>query len=206
MPGSRIVVEPGDYREQLILKSNVTLTSRLPRGATIRLPAAATGSAVVAADVSSAEISGFRIVGDAATPLEVGIVVSASGVSIVDVEITGASRAGVSFVGSGSPSLVGSDIHDNPGTGLLIAANTAPRISHNVFSRNGMSEHAAGTFTIETGSEPIFRANVFLGTPSTVFVGMSEAARAAVLRDNWFLPLPDATSRPSSEAASRGRQ
>ena len=40
-PGSQIVVEPGEYREQLSLRDDVRIVSRLPRGATMRLPVAA---------------------------------------------------------------------------------------------------------------------------------------------------------------------
>ena len=36
--GSTVVVEPGEYRETLALKDGVRLVSRVPRGATIRLP------------------------------------------------------------------------------------------------------------------------------------------------------------------------
>ena len=37
-PGSEILVEPGEYRQQIQLKSGVRVTSRVPRGATLRLP------------------------------------------------------------------------------------------------------------------------------------------------------------------------
>src|SRR5204863_3406938 len=37
-PGSQIVVEPGEYRERLVLKHGVRVVSRVPRGAAIRLP------------------------------------------------------------------------------------------------------------------------------------------------------------------------
>ena len=76
-PGAQVVVEPGEYRERLVLKDGVRVISRVPRGATIRLPGAASEAdpAVVATDVSNAEFAGFRIVGDAATPLGTGVLV-----------------------------------------------------------------------------------------------------------------------------------
>src|SRR4029077_13683691 len=91
-PGSQIVVEPGEYRERLVLKDGVRVISRVSRGATLRLPGAAgeTDPAVFAADVSNAEFAGFRIIGDAATPLGTGVFGKSAQVSIVDVEITGA--------------------------------------------------------------------------------------------------------------------
>ena len=98
-PGSRVVVEPGEYREQLRLRDNVRVVSRVPRGATIRLPVTASElePAVVAAGLSTAEFMGFRIIGDAATPLGVGLLVTDSALSIVDVEITGAITVAIDF-------------------------------------------------------------------------------------------------------------
>jgi hypothetical protein len=66
-----ILVEPGEYREQITLANGVRLESRVPRGATIRLPAsipdAADVAAVVARNVSGAGLVGFRISGDSTT-------------------------------------------------------------------------------------------------------------------------------------------
>jgi serine/threonine protein phosphatase PrpC len=205
-PGSEIVVEPGEYRERLILRDNIRLVSRVPRGATIRLPATASDTgpepAVVAAGLSRAELNGFRIIGDAKTPLGVGILVAASAVSIVDVEVSGATSVGVSFTGPTSASLVGSEIHDNPGAALTILAGATPRITQNVFSRNGMSEHAPGTFIVEAGAAPFFLRNVFVGLTPDVFVAFDEAAHVTLKSENWFVspgsPSPAGGPAPGS--------
>lgn len=207
-PGSQVIVEPGEYREQLILKDNVRVVSRVPRGATLRLPATASaaeaGRAVVAENLSGAELVGFRIVGDAATPLGVGIFVAASALSIVDVEIIGATTAGIDFADGRSPSLVGSEIHDNPGAAIVIRAGATPRITHNVFSRNGMSEQAPASFIIENGAGPLFRRNVFIGLGPDAFA-LGEAARAVFKSENWFLPLRELTPpRRSGSGPGRG--
>jgi serine/threonine protein phosphatase PrpC len=209
-PGSHIIVEPGEYREQLILKDNVRVMSRVPRGATLRLPATASdaeaGRAVVAANLSGAELVGFRIVGDAATPLGVGVSVRASALSIVDVEIIGATTAGIDFADGGTPSLIGSEIHDNPGPAMVIRSGATPRITHNVFSRNGLSEQAPASFIIENGAGPLFRRNVFIGLGPDA-VAVDEAARSAFKSENWFLPRRELTPpRPSRSGASQGRR
>jgi hypothetical protein len=99
--GGEVFVEPGEYRERITLTRNVHLVSRIPRGATIRLPATASDTkpdpAVVASGSASGSLVGFRIVGDAQTPLGVGILIEGSGVSIVNVEVSGAGTAAVSF-------------------------------------------------------------------------------------------------------------
>ena len=73
-----------------------------------------------------------------------------SAISLVDVEVSGATTAAISFAVPTTARLVGSEIHDNPGTALAIGAGAAPAIIQNVFRRNGMSPHTSGTFTIET--------------------------------------------------------
>ena len=199
-PGSQVIVEPGEYRERLVLKDGVRLVSRVPRGATIRLPGGASEAdpAVVAADISNAEFVGFRIIGDAATPLGTGVLVKGAGVSIVDVEITGALTVAIDLSQTAGGGVAGSDIHDNPGPALAIRSGASPRISHNVFARNGLSERAPASLIIESGAEPSIAGNVFQGVTPKVFLSLAAAARLSVMRENWF---PDA---PAS-AAPGGR-
>ena len=180
-PGSQILVEPGEYRERVILKDGIRLVSRVPRQATIRLPSSVSDSdsapAVVAAALSTAEVAGFRIVGDAATPLAVGIGVTGGGLSIVDVEIIGAAKAGIDFGEGSSATLLGSYIHDNPGAAILVHAGANTRVTNNVFTRNGMSERVPGNLVIEEGGKPVFQDNVFVGLTPDSFVTLDELAR-----------------------------
>jgi serine/threonine protein phosphatase PrpC len=205
--GSQVVVEPGEYREQLRLRDGVRVVSRVPRGATIRLPAAASeGEAAVVADgLSAAEFVGFRIVGDAATPLGVGLLVTNSALSIVDVEITGATKVAIDFAEGAAGALVGSDILDNPGAALAIRARASPRVTHSWFARNGMSEHAPTSLVIEPGGAPVFERNVFQGTTPDAFAALSEAARQMLKRDNWFPDSAHASPAPSAARPRRGR-
>jgi PPM family protein phosphatase len=144
-PGDEIVVEPGDYRERLQLKSDVRLRSRVPRAAAIRLAGGApeVDAVVTAIDVTGAELRGFRIVGDAVAPLGTGITLRNADVTIVDVEITGAQTAAIE-VGAGPGSIVASLIHDNPGAGLIVRAGASPRVAHTAFHRNGTSPGRQG--------------------------------------------------------------
>jgi PPM family protein phosphatase len=203
-PGSQIVVEPGEYREQLFLKNDVRIVSRVPRGATLRLPSTASEGepAVVAADLSTAEFVGFRIVGDAATPLGTGLLIRSASLSIIDVEIIGAANVAIEFAQGLGSALIGSDIHDNPGAAMAIRAGTSPRIAHNAFLRNGMSERAP-TLVIEDGARPQFSANVFQGITPDAFVTLQDGDRALLMQDNWFLGIhePPATAvAPRSKA------
>jgi len=187
--GAEVIVEPGEYHETIALKSGVRVVSRVPRGATIRLAGKASEGdpAVVAADVKNTELVGFRIVGDAATPLGAGVVVRHAEVSIVDVEITGAANAAIRIDRESRAWIVGSDIHDNPGAALSIDAGATPRISHNVFARNGMSERVRTSFKIDASADPKFSNNVFQGVSPDAFAHLAERTRAALARDNWFV-------------------
>jgi hypothetical protein len=203
--GSVVIVEPGEYRETLMLKNNVRLVSRVPRGATIRLPGIASEAdpAVVAAGVTGAEFVGFRIVGDAATPLGTGVLVRGSDVSIVDVEVTGAVHVAIAVNDLSRASVIASDIHDNPGVALAIHS-ASPRIAHNVFARNGMSERVQGSLIIDESAMPRFSGNVFHGVSQEAFGHLSDDARAALVRDNWFPESQD--PRSSTSHLPRGRR
>ena len=199
-PGSQVIVEPGEYREQLRLRSEVRVISRVPRGATIRLPVNATevDPAVVASGVSDAAFVGFRVVGDAATPLGVGLFATDARLAIHDVEIIGATRVAIDLSSGAQASLVGSDIHDNPGGGLSIRAGASPRIAHNAFARNGLAQ-AGAAVVVDAAAEPVFYRNVFQGMTSDV-VGLSAERARDLAHDNWFI----ATPRPAPTAPDRG--
>lgn len=187
-PGTTILVEPGEYRERLTLRSDVRLLSLVSRGAVLRLPGTATDedALVVAANVRNAELAGFRIVGDAATPLGTGVVTRSAEVRLIDLEITGAARAAVDLGSGENVMLIASDIHDNPGTGLALRTGAAPRITHNVFSGNGISAQAASAVLVETGSRPFFQGNTFWNTDPQAFKSLDPASRTQVKNMNWF--------------------
>jgi serine/threonine protein phosphatase PrpC len=197
-PGSVVRVEPGEYRETLTLKNNVRVISRVPRGATIRLSGTASeaDAAVVAASVTGAELAGFRIVGDAATPLGTGVRVRDSEVSLVDIEVTGAVNTAIAIDGASVATILASDVHDNPGAALTIRSASA-RIAHNAFMRNGMSERVRRSFIIDEGADPRFTGNIFHLVSHDAFGDLSDASRAALGRDNWFAEAQDSRS-PSS--------
>jgi serine/threonine protein phosphatase PrpC len=205
-PMSQVIVEPGEYREQLHLKNGVRIVSRVPRGATIRLPATASDerAAVVATGLESAEFVGFRIVGDAATPLGTGLLVRHSSVSIVDVEITGATHAAIEFAEGSGAGLMASEIHDNQGAAVAVGAGASPRIAHNTFMRNGLAEPGARPLVIERGAFPRFQRNVFHGVRVEA-LALDDAMRLALMRDNWFMSSGPTTRSAANHVSPRGR-
>lgn len=207
-PGDEIIVEPGEYRERVVLKSDVRLRSRVPRAATIRLPAGAaeTDAAVTASDVTGAELRGFRIAGDAATPLGTGVLLLNADVTVADVEITGALSAAIE-VGGGKGSLVASLIHDNPGAGLVVRNGATPRIAHTAFQHNGTSARPLGPIFVEPKSQPAFNGNVFDGISAQTLSVITRIDVATLQRDNWFPEAPQApTPTPTPTPSRPGRR
>ena len=206
--GTEIVVEPGEYRERLRLKNGVRIRSRVPRAASVRLPGGASeaDAAVVATDVVDAEVSGLRIVGDAATPLGIGLFIRNARVLLVDIEISGASRTAIEIAPGVGATILAADVHDNPGAGLTVQAGAEPRIAHSQFVRNGMSERAPGAIVIDAGARPRLVGNVFHGVLADSLTGLTPAERASARASNWFLPSDDPAPRRPAAPAGRGRQ
>ena len=206
-PGSDVIVEPGEYREQLVLRDHIRLVSRVARSVTLRLPADASegDAAVVATELSRAEISGFRIVGDSATPLGTGILVQNSALAIVDVEIAGATNVAVDFSGEREAALIGSEIHDNPGTAMAIRAHSSPRIAQNSFVRNGLSTRAARSLIVEPDAHPELQRNLFHGISPEIFAGFDATALRALTHDNWFLGVQRGTPPRAVPGPRQGR-
>jgi serine/threonine protein phosphatase PrpC len=193
--GSVVLVEPGEYRETLRLKNNVRIVSRVSRAATIRLSEAASedDAGVVVAGVAGAELAGFRIVGDAATPLGTGVLIRGSQASLVDIEVTGAANAAIVIDGMSLATVMASDVHDNPGVALTIRSASA-RIAHNVFMRNGTSEHVHRSFIIDEGPDSLFTGNVFYDVRRDAFGDPSGGGRARFGGDNAFADAQDVRS------------
>lgn len=205
LPGTTVLVEPGEYRERLTLRDGIRVLSRVPRGATIRLPAGAAESdaGVVAAGVANAELSGFRIVGDAASPLGVGIITRDAAVRLVDLEISGAVTSAVDLGSGDGLVLSGSHIHDNPGAGLMVRMGATPRITNNTFAKNASSDALSTALIIETGAAPEWSENVFTGMTLQDIAGLAAPIRTSLSEKNLLVASPQAAT-PTAGRRGRG--
>lgn len=204
-PGSTVIVEPGEYRERLTLRDHVRLTSRLPRQAILRLPAdAAPGDAlVVAAGVTGAELAGFRLTGDAFTPLSVGVVTRGASVRLVDLDISGAMTAAVDVGAGDEVQLLGSEIHDNPGSGVVMEVDAAVRLAHNVFARNGSTPDAM-PFVIHPETRLDITGNIFRGMDLQALGPIDDEAQRVAASSNVFVGS-ETSSNAVRPTASRSR-
>ena len=207
-PGSVVIVEPGEYRERIALKDNVRVVSRVPRAAVLRLPGLASDqdAAVVAAGVTNAELAGFRIVGDASTPLGIGVLARDAALRLIDIDVTGAITAALDLGAGTGVTVVGSEIHDNPGSALAIRPGAQVRLSHNVFARNALSDRVPAVFLIEPDADVVWSRNVLHGIRPEAIAGTDAARRSSLLHDNWFVAAgPETPARPAGGRGARGR-
>jgi hypothetical protein len=203
-PGATVLVEPGDYRERITLRDGVRVVSRVPRGATIRLPAGVADgeAAVVAAGVVGAEFSGFRIVGDDVAPLGVGVITRDAAVRLSDLDISGALTSAVDLGAGEGVVLSGSHVHDNPGAALVVRAGAAPRVTHNVFARNASSDRLSAPVIVEAGASGEWSENVFSGMTLRHIAGLDAPLREHLPVNNLIVAPPPAPS--SSGRGGRG--
>ena len=94
--------------------------------------------------------------------------------------------------------MVGSDINDNLGAGLLVRTAAAPRIERNKFARNGVSGQAERAVVIEPGARPKFASNIFVGVPPAILNALPAADREG----NVFVPA-EQPRRPNGRGGRR---
>ncbi|HKH44306.1 MAG TPA: protein phosphatase 2C domain-containing protein [Thermoanaerobaculia bacterium] len=136
-PGQTVEVAPGEYLGPIELTSGVSLVSRTPRTVILRLPQGTAEPAITAEGVSDARLAGFKIEGNAQGPLEIGLRLASSKIVVENVEISGAATAGIEIAGTDGSEIRESFVHDNPGTGVIVRDQAAPRLHGNYVYRNG---------------------------------------------------------------------
>lgn len=218
VPGQTVEVAPGTYRERLVLPTGVRLVSRVPRGAVIVPTATPPGTpaapAVLVRAARGARFDGFRIAPDPAAPLSVGLRLVDSQVEVEEVEVMGAHSAGIEILGDDRSTVRYSYVHDNPGAGIAVAGQAAPRLLHNLIAGNGVGtpSRPRGGIEVRDTARPVIAENRIQGngTPQVVLPAGGDPAYAAeIQRWNQFGPAagaaPAATPSPSP-AAGRPRR
>lgn len=159
--GQTVEVAPGEYREAVELPDGVALVSLLPRGAVLHPPSPETKAVLTARGVAG-RISGFRIVNEK-DALTVGLRLDGSQVQVTEMEISGATQAGIEITGADRSSIETSFIHDNTGPGILVSGDAATKIQKNLISKNGKGKTKAPGVEIRGGAQPLLIDNKFEG-------------------------------------------
>jgi serine/threonine protein phosphatase PrpC len=185
LPGDTVLVGPGEYREQLTMKTGVTVRSEVRHRAVLRLDdAAPTGPAVTAAGARNARLEGFQIVGDG--KLSVGVLVRSGELELEDTRISGATEAGVDVWGGTTVTLRANEIIDNLGPGVRVRTDARPEILHNRIARNGRSPRPAPGVVLEAGAAPLVMGNIIVENGAQGIAGVSPPDRDDLLRHNVF--------------------
>ncbi|MBI2877842.1 MAG: protein phosphatase 2C domain-containing protein [Candidatus Tectomicrobia bacterium] len=189
-PGDLIEVAPGEYPEQIRMREGVSLISRHPREAIIRLPQGMPEDriAVIAHGIRRGWLIGFKILSEAERPLSVGMSLTDAHVEIQDTEISGATEVGILLDGLSQARLRANYIHDNPGTGILIKGKAAPKLINNLILRNGQRA-GKGNPGIEVAelARPVLTGNVFAENGSVGVLATSLVNKEELLQKNFFL-------------------
>jgi parallel beta-helix repeat protein len=198
-PGDTVVVGAGEYREQLRLRSGVTVISEVPHRAVIRsVGSAVPGPAVTVDGVRGARLQGFQIVGDQGRT-QFGVLVLSGELELQDTRISGATEAGVDIWGATTVTLRANDVSDNAGIGVRIRGGASPTLLHNAIIRNGRSRQAAPGVLLDAGAAPVLMGNVIADNGAEGIAGVSPRDGAEFLRNNVFV----ADARPNARGALR---
>jgi serine/threonine protein phosphatase PrpC len=182
--GDTVVVEPGDYREQIRLVEDVTLISRKPREAII-LPAAGSMEPAVIIDApNAAHLVGFEIRASPDLPLPIGILLRRGNADITDVAISGTRDAGVEIANIGDSTVRGSYFRANRGAAILVHPGASPRIAQNLIAREDPAAADSKAIEVQDGATPAIVGNAIAGYGPNAVNGIPEEQRARVLEAN----------------------
>lgn len=208
-PGDIVEVARGAYEEHVTLREGVSLVSMEPFGAVIFPPAGTERRvAVIARGIAGARLVGFKIAGDEAHPLDVGMSIEDSSVEVERTEITGAAVAGVELGGGRGATLSANRIHDNPGSGLVIRGQTTPRVFNNIIEGNGRGSGSAGAerrpeVEVLDGATPLLVGNVFTTAGEGQVVGLSDEQLNELREQNFFVGPADEQHNPARRKTRR---
>ncbi len=173
--GDTVEVPPGQYLGPIQLKEHVNVIGIVPGQAIVRSDPASTtdaGLGLIGRGIRDVRVSGLRIYGDDTHPLRVGILIANSSIEVDDTDVSGATDAGIRIEGSSQGTLLANFIHANPGSGLIIADQSTPRLVGNRISDNGKvlgARHAG--IEIESGAKPVLENNVVVQNGADVVGG-----------------------------------
>ena len=204
--GDTVEVLSGVYRERVLMKDGVRVTSR-PAGQAVLQPeadASRPDAAVVVQGVRSGSMDGFRIVGTPRNPISVGVLVADSDVLFEGLEIEGTSSAGMLIRGASTPTVRACYIHNNHGAGIVIEDRAAPRIVAGMIVNNGDSPESprAGIEPAES-AHPIFEGNLIANTVQNFSRRLAPEAEAELRKHNLFVEPPQKTKPRARPAEQR---
>jgi PPM family protein phosphatase len=178
--GDTIEVTPGEYHEDVHLRSGISVVSTALHGARIL----SSNVAVLAEDIHNARFAGFDIPG----PGRVGIRIANSDLGVTDVRVSEMQNAGIEITGTGESVIQASEIADNPGAGISIRGNARPRLEHNLIRHNGHGPAMLPGILIEGSAAPILFGNIIEESGAEQIWASASYDAGSLLTDNVVAP------------------
>jgi PPM family protein phosphatase len=209
-PGDTIQVQPGEYREQLVVPDGVAVIATPAREAVLRAPpdALQPWTAVIVpapvddGRVEGTRVSGLKIAGQAQAPIAIGVHVFGRA-ALDDLEVSGTTLAGVAVAG-GAVGVMGAFLHDNAGPAFALRGGEA-RLAHNLLVRNGTATPSGVAIVLEGTPQVTFVGNVVDGDPMHRVRGLAPDQLSRFSETNVVLhpPAPPNPARLPRASTSR---
>ncbi len=187
--GDRIEVGRGEYEESIRLKDGVDIAAISPGKVILHIVRALPGAdaAIVAEGVSGANVTGIAVKAELTAGLPFGIRIADSNVTLSNLEVTGATQAGVSIDGRSNSTLAASYIHSNLGPGIVISGTSTSHLIGNVIHANGAAkEHLSPGLIVGEYANPEVTRNVFSGNGAEAIRLLRQDLRDRMM-DNLFV-------------------
>lgn len=194
--GDTILVAPGQYHEQIVLKEGVSLVSEQPRLAIIR----AAGIAVQANDIRKGRLEGFRVTGEEQNNLAVGIQLNDSNIEVADNEITSATTGAIECLGESTGVFRANALYGNPGAGIIVRDAARTRFVHNTITGNGESGRRPA-IEIHGAAQPVLSGNMIWNNAGQAIWAPPQFNTQEVLKNNFI--LPETKVKPRLRTGSR---
>ncbi len=203
-PGDRIEIGDGEYEELIRLKDGVDVAAVSPGMAVLHISRALPNAdAVVTADgIKSATLSGLAIKADPAAALPFGIRISNSTLNVTNVEVSGATRAGILIDGGSGSVIAATYVHGNAGSGIQTGGTATPLMTGNLIYANGISRaHTYPGLYVTGNSTPEVKRNTFSGNGAEAIRLQRQELKDRML-DNLFIN----SGRAGKVVVERNRQ
>ena len=192
-PGDVVRVEPGEYRERVIVPDGVDLVARVPWSVTLSRPPGLDPSlpGLVAGGALTTRISGIRIASPPQLSGATGISIGGDGVTLELVEISGASNQAIELAPGASVTVLGSRV--NVASAVISVPDGAQAtFTNTIFVRSTPSPDPP--ISAGPSSRLTLSGNLFSGFEPEIVRGLSAARRKEVLAGNIVVP-PEAPPR-----------
>jgi PPM family protein phosphatase len=193
--GDVVMLEPGEYAEQVVVTDGVDLEARLPGTVTLVAPSdQGDWVSVTTSGRLGNRIRGIHILGRPDAPIGTGLRLSGHAVQVSDVSVEGAVQVGAAVENDGEVTIAASRFLNLSGVGVRVNAGARPLIRDNVFLRDARPVSGEDG---RPGAQPS-SARPAPRTPAPVAAEVAPGATPS-LSGNVFIGYPAVLDAPSGD-------